>query len=127
MYTAENGGYCSGGDKEQLKQLVKDGVSYATDLGMYVIVDWHILSDGDPNQNKDEAILSLKEMAETFTNNDNVLYEICNEPNGGTSWESIKAYAEEVMPVIREKRPDAVILVGTRHGVRRLIKRQSRH
>ena len=56
MYTAENGGYCSGGDKEQLKQLVKDGVSYATDLGMYVIVDWHILSDGDPNQNKDEAI-----------------------------------------------------------------------
>ena len=31
MYTAENGGYCSGGDKEQLKQLVKDGVSYATD------------------------------------------------------------------------------------------------
>lgn len=113
MYTAENGGYCSGGDKEQLKQLVKDGVSYATDLGMYVIVDWHILSDGDPNQNKDEAIAFFKEMAETFTNNDNVLYEICNEPNGGTSWESIKAYAEEVMPVIREKRPDAVILVGT--------------
>ena len=113
MYTAENGGYCSGGDKEQLKQLVKDGVSYATDFGMYVIVDWHILSDGDPNQNKDEAIAFFKEMAETFTNNDNVLYEICNEPNGGTSWESIKAYAEEVMPVIREKRPDAVILVGT--------------
>lgn len=113
MYTAENGGYCSGGDKEQLKQLVKDGVSYATDLGRYVIVDWHILSDGDPNQNKDEAIAFFKEMAETFANNDNVLYEICNEPNGGTSWESIKAYAEEVIPVIREKRPDAVILVGT--------------
>ena len=113
MYTAESGGYCSGGDKEQLKQLVKDGVSYATDLGMYVIVDWHILSDGDPNQNKDEAIAFFKEMAEDFANNDNVLYEICNEPNGGTSWESIKAYAEEVIPVIREKKPDAVILVGT--------------
>ena len=113
MYTAEDGGYCSGGDKEQLKQLVKDGVSYATDLGMYVIVDWHILSDGDPNQNKDEAIAFFKEMAETFVNNDNVLYEICNEPNGGTSWESIKAYAEEIIPVIREKKPDAVILVGT--------------
>ncbi len=52
---------------------------------------------------KDEAIAFFKEMAETFTNNDNVLYEICNEPNGGTSWESIKAYAEEVMPVIRKK------------------------
>ena len=113
MYTAEYGGYCAGGDKEQLKQLVKDGVSYATELGMYVIVDWHILSDCDPNQNKDEAIAFFREMAEAFADNDNVLYEICNEPNGGTSWDSIKSYAEEVIPVIRAQKPDAVILVGT--------------
>ena len=113
MYTAEYGGYCAGGDKEQLKQLVRDGVSYATELGMYVIVDWHILSDCDPNQNKDEAIAFFREMSEAFADNDNVLYEICNEPNSGTSWDSIKSYAEEVIPVIRELKPDAVILVGT--------------
>jgi endoglucanase len=113
MYTAEYGGYCAGGDKEQLKQLVRDGVSYATELGMYVIVDWHILSDYDPNQNKDEAIAFFREMAEVFADNDNVLYEICNEPNGGTSWDSIKSYAEEVIPVIRAQKPNAVILVGT--------------
>lgn len=113
MYTAEYGGYCAGGDQAQLKQLVKDGVSYATDLGMYVIVDWHILSDGDPNQHKDEAIAFFREMTAAFADNDNVLYEICNEPNGGTSWDSIKSYAEEVIPVIREQKPDAVILVGT--------------
>lgn len=113
MYTAENGGYCTDGDKEQLKQLVKDGVSYATDLGMYVIVDWHILSDGDPNQHKEEAIAFFREMTEAFADNDNVLYEICNEPNGGTSWDSIKSYADEVIPVIQEQKPDAVILVGT--------------
>ena len=113
MYTAEYGGYCAGGDKEQLKQLVRDGVSYATELGMYVIVDWHILSDCDPNQNKDEAIAFFREMSEAFADNDNVLYEICNEPNSGTSWDSIKSYAEKVIPVIREQKPDAVILVGT--------------
>ena len=113
MYTAEYGGYCAGGDKEQLKQLVRDGVSYATELGMYVIVDWHILSDCDPNQNKDEAIAFFREMSEAFADNDNVLYEICNEPNSGTSWDSIKSYAEEVIPVIQEQKPDAVILVGT--------------
>ena len=113
MYTAEYGGYCAGGDKEQLKKLVRDGVSYATELGMYVIVDWHILSDCDPNQNKDEAIAFFREMVEAFADNDNVLYEICNEPNGGTSWDSIKSYAEEVIPVIRVQKPDAVILVGT--------------
>lgn len=98
-----------GGDKEQLKQLVRDGVSYATELGMYVIVDWHILSDCDPNQNKDEAIAFFREMSEAFADNDNVLYEICNEPNSGTSWDSIKSYAEEVIPVIREQKP------GCRH------------
>lgn len=113
MYTAENDGYCTDGDKAQLKQLVKDGVSYATELGMYAIVDWHILSDCDPNQNKEEAIAFFREMSEAFADNDNVLYEICNEPNGGTSWDSIKSYAEEVIPVIREQKPDAVILVGT--------------
>ena len=113
MYTEEYGGYCNGGDKEALKQLIDDGVSYATELGMYVIIDWHILSDCDPNQNKDEAIAFFREMAEAFADNDNVLYEICNEPNGGTSWDSIKSYAEEVIPVIRAQKPDAVILVGT--------------
>ena len=52
-------------------------------------------------------------MSEAFADNDNVLYEICNEPNSGTSWDSIKSYAEEVIPAIREQKPDAVILVGT--------------
>ena len=32
---------------------------------------------------------------EAFADNDNVIYEICNESNSGTSWESIRAYAEE--------------------------------
>ena len=113
MYTDENGGYCTDGDKEKLKALVTDGVEYAKQADMYVIVDWHILSDCDPNQNKDEAIAFFREMAEVFADNDNVLYEICNEPNGGTSWDSIKSYAEEVIPVIRAQKPDAVILVGT--------------
>ena len=42
-----------------------------------------------------------------------MLYEIANEPNG-VSWASIKSYAEEVIPVIRQRDPDSVIIVGTR-------------
>ena len=113
MYTAEYGGYCSGGDQKKLKQLISDGVQYATDNDMYVIIDWHILSDGDPNTYKDEAKAFFEEMSETYSGYDNVLYEICNEPNGGTGWSSIKSYAEEIIPVIRENDEDAVILVGT--------------
>lgn len=113
MYTAEYGGYCTGGDQEYLKNLVRDGVKYATAQDLYVIVDWHILSDNNPNQHKEEAIDFFAQMSKEFADHDNVLYEICNEPNGGTSWAEIKSYAQEVIPVIRANAPDAVILVGT--------------
>lgn len=113
MYTAEYGGYCSGGDQKKLKQLISDGVQYATDNDMYVIIDWHILSDGDPNTHKEDAKAFFAEMSETYSSYDNVLYEICNEPNGGTGWSSIKSYAEEIIHAIRENDEDAVILVGT--------------
>ena len=53
-------------------------------------------------------------MATEFKNNDNVLYEICNEPNGNVKWDKdIKPYAEEVITKIRAIDPDSVIIVGT--------------
>lgn len=113
MYTAEYSGYCSGGDKDSLKKLVKSGVEYATAQDMYVIIDWHILSDNNPNMYINEAKEFFKDMAKTYAGYNNVLYEICNEPNGGTSWNDIKSYAEQVIPVIRSYDKDAVIIVGT--------------
>lgn len=113
MYTAEYGGYCSGGDQNQLKELIHNGVAYATSLDMYVIIDWHILSDNNPNTNKESAKEFFAEMAEKYADYNNVLYEICNEPNGGTSWSDIKSYAEEVIAVIRSYDADGVIIVGT--------------
>lgn len=113
MYTHENGGYCTDGDKEYLKGLIDDGVNYATELGMYVIVDWHILHDLNPQVNKEEAKKFFQEMSTKYKNYDNVIYEICNEPNGGTSWADVKSYAEEIIPIIRENAPDAIIIVGT--------------
>ena len=113
MYTDENGGYCTDGDKEKLKALVTDGVEYAKQADMYVIVDWHILHDSNPLTHKTEAVQFFKEMTEKLKDEKHVLYEICNEPNSGCSWEDIKAYANEVIPVIRENASDAVILIGT--------------
>ena len=113
MYTAENSGYCTDGDKEATKQLIRNGVAYAEEAGMYVIVDWHILSDFNPHTHKNEAIDFFREMSEEFADKTHVIYEICNEPNGGISWSEIKSYAEEVIGVIREKDDDAIILVGT--------------
>ncbi len=113
MYTAESGGYCAGGDKERLKQLIRDGVRYAKEQKLYVIVDWHILSDGDPNAHAEEAKAFFDEMCAEFAGETHVLYEICNEPNGGVTWQSVKQYAQQIIPVIRARDADAVILVGS--------------
>lgn len=113
MYPAESGGYCTDGDPDALKQLIDRGVSYATAQDLYVIIDWHILSDSNPNQYKDEALDFFSELSAKYADHNNVLYEICNEPNGSTTWSEVKSYAEEVIPVIRANAPDSVILVGT--------------
>ncbi len=113
MYTAENGGYCTDGDKEYLKDLIRKGVQYATDQDMYVMIDWHILSDNNPNIHLEEAKAFFSEMSKEYAGAGNVLYEICNEPNGGTEWSEIKSYAQEIIPVIRANDANAVIIVGT--------------
>lgn len=112
MYTTEYGGYCEGG-ADKMKGIVDNGVSAATELGMYVIIDWHVLQDKDPNVHAKEAVAFFSEVSKKYAANSNVIYEICNEPNGDVGWGSIKAYAEQVIPVIKANDPDAIIIVGT--------------
>lgn len=115
MYTAEEDGYCVGDEanKQKLIEVVDRGVKAATELGLYVIIDWHILSDSNPLINKEEAIKFFDLVAEKYKAYGNVMYEICNEPNVDCTWEDVKAYAEEIIPVIRKHDEYAVILVGT--------------
>jgi len=112
LYTDENG-YCSGGNKDKLKSLVEDGVQYATELGMYVIIDWHILHDLTPKKYQSEAESFFDEMSKKYADYENVLYEICNEPNSGVGWSEVKEYAEDIIPIIRKNDPNAIIIVGT--------------
>lgn len=113
MYTADYNGYCSGGNQKELESLIDRGVQACSELGLYVIIDWHILNDSDPNQNKESARTFFDTMSKKYAGFDNVIYEICNEPNGGTTWENIKSYAEEIIPVIRKNDKKALIIVGT--------------
>lgn len=115
MYTQEYGGYCAGGDREQLKAWIHQGVTAAAAQDMYVIIDWHILSDGNPRQHEKEAAAFFAGISAKYAGYSHVLYEICNEPNGAASWSDVKAYAESIIRVIRANDKDAVILVGTPH------------
>ena len=113
LYTDEYGGYANDGDKENLKNLIRNGIAYATNQDMYVIVDWHVLNDRDPDVHKADALAFFEEIASEYADYTNIIYEICNEPNGYATWESVKNYANEVIPVIRAHDEDAVILVGS--------------
>lgn len=115
MYTSDYNGYCVGGSDNQkdLMDTICSAVDAATENDMYVIIDWHTLNDENPNTYKAESIQFFGEMVRKYKGNDNVIYEICNEPNGDTTWSDIKSYAKEVIPVIRNVDSDAVILVGT--------------
>lgn len=109
MYTDPSVGY-----SKEIHNRVKEGINYATELGLYVIVDWHILSDNNPNIHKVEAIEFFKEIAEEYKENNNIIYEICNEPNGNVTWQrDIKPYAEEVIGEIRKIDKDSIIICGT--------------
>lgn len=112
MYPEEYNGYLSGGDKAALKQIIDNGVNYATELGMYVIIDWHVLNYA-PSRHTQEACDFFAEMSSKYSGHDNVIYEICNEPVGADWNSDIKPYAETVIGTIRQFDDHALILVGT--------------
>ena len=109
MYVDE-GGYTS--NPAGLRATVDNIVDWTEQNGIYCVIDWHILNPGDPNIHLNEAKQFFQIMAQKHAGKKHVIYEICNEPNG-VSWSSVKSYAEQVIPIIRQYDSEAIILVGT--------------
>ena len=114
--------YCRSAElKEKSLSLLTKGIEAAIATDMYVIVDWHILKDNNPLMHVDEAADFFRAISSKYAGCPNILYEICNEPNSGTTWEDIRDYAMQIIPIIRENDPDSVILVGTPNFDRNLM------
>ncbi|MBQ8293243.1 MAG: glycoside hydrolase family 5 protein [Bacilli bacterium] len=120
-FYSDERGYCDGTEakKAQMLEDLYEGIDAATSLGLYVIVDWHMV--GAVNEKDKNPLYYLKESKEFFSmisekykDQDNILYEIMNEPNGDTTWSDCKKYANAVIPCIRQN-SDAIILVGNPH------------
>jgi endoglucanase len=111
MYT-KAGGYI---DNPSIERKTEEVVEAAIKLGMYVIIDWHILDDGNPNTYRQEAKAFFSKMARKYGKYPNVIYEIANEPNGnGVTWDAaIRPYAVDVVNTIRAIDPDNIVIVGT--------------
>jgi len=107
MGVEPNGAYIS--KPEWSKEKVKAVVDGAIKEGIYVIIDWH-----SHNIKLDEAKSFFAEMAKTYGDKPNVIYEIFNEPDQ-ESWQDVKNYSIEVMKTIRAIDPDNLILVGSPH------------
>ena len=100
-------------DQENNKALLYQAVDNALRADMYAIVDWHIVKTGNPMVRVKAAVTFFDEVSKKYADEPGVIYEICNEPSGGTTWADIAEYAGQVIPAIRQNSPNAIIIVGT--------------
>ena len=91
------------------KQKIEVVIKGAIQSDIYVIIDWH-----SHNINLKEAKEFFAEMSKKYGKYSNIIYEVFNEPDYET-WPEVKAYAEEVIKVIRENDPNNIILIGSPH------------
>jgi len=113
MYVTE-GGYLT--NPTEATAAVDRVVEAAAKAGVYAVVDWHIsASSNDPLKQLDAAKRFFAQAAARYAGWPHVLYELCNEPSGDdVTWiGNVKPYAKAVIPVIRAKAPEAVVIVGT--------------
>lgn len=96
-------------DPQFAKEKIEAVVNGAVKSDIYVVIDWH-----SHNINLKEASAFFAEMSKKYAKYPNIIYEVFNEPDYETWWE-VKAYAEEIIRVIRENDPNNVILVGCPH------------
>ena len=111
LYVGENG-YAN---HPELIQGVWKGIELAIANGLYVIVDWHVLTPGNPNSPVYQGAQAFfDEVSRKYSKYPNILYEIMNEPNGEVSWTAdLKPYAETMVATIRANDPEGIILIGS--------------
>lgn len=91
---------------------VKTIIDYCIALDIYVVIDWHILNDNNPKKYEKEALEFFDYISNQYKNEPNIIYEICNEPSGDTTWVDVKEYAKEVIGTIRKNSPSSLVIVG---------------
>lgn len=113
--------------EEAYLRLLDQGVQWAKELGMYVIMDWHSIGNLQTEQfqapmyntTRDETFRFWKTISQRYAGNLVVpFYELFNEPTnysgklGEISWERHKAMMEALIDSIRANNKAAIPLVA---------------
>jgi endoglucanase len=96
---------------EMQTKLIQGAVDEAIKDGIYVLIDWH---DHHSNMHVAQSKAFFSMMAKKYTGVPNVIYEIWNEPEA-ISWDTVKSYALQIIPVIRKYDSNNLIIVGSSH------------
>ena len=99
---------------------LKLAISNAIANDMYVILNWNPGGYDYGAPKEEEAIYFFNDISSIYGNNPYILYEIWNEAESNYSWDDIKAYARNIIPVIRNNAPDAIVLVASPQWDKRL-------
>ncbi|WP_237245183.1 MULTISPECIES: glycoside hydrolase family 5 protein [Sorangium] len=108
MGIENEGGYLedAGGQKAKAKAIADAAIG----KGIYVILDWH---DHNANNHLDQARSYFREVAQTYKNVPNVIFEVFNEPLNTHNWQTVKSYAEAVIGEIRGQGANNLVIVGS--------------
>jgi endoglucanase len=108
-------------------KLLDEAVEWCTELGMYIIIDWHTIGNlkmelfQDPmyNTSKTETYDFWRTIAKHFNGNNTVaFYELFNEPTlyrgqlGSMTWSEWKKFNEDIISLIRAYDKETVPLVA---------------
>jgi hypothetical protein len=108
-------------------QLLDSAVEWCTDLGMYIIIDWHSIGNlkmelfQDPmyNTSQKETYEFWRTVAKHFSGNNTIaFYELFNEPTtyqgqlGNISWNDWKKMMEDIIHLIRAYDAETIELVA---------------
>ena len=113
--------------KERYLRLLDDGVQWAKELNMYVIIDWHsignlrteMFQDNMYDTTQKETFDFWRTMAKHFKDNTTVaFFELFNEPTlyngqlGTCTWADWRQLTEEIIGIIRAHQNKAIPLVA---------------
>jgi endoglucanase len=123
MYVTESG-YNT--NPAGLTAKIEQGIDLAIANDMYVIVDWHVTTPGDPNASEYSGAQDFfNKISKDYSNNPHIIYELANEPSNASSsdstgvtndaagWAKVESYAIPIITNLRANADKNIVIVGT--------------